>query len=106
VGEGAAEEAFSEKHRQARCAGRLRPALGREMIGWITHLQHTRAKDVFLRRHPRRKLDDFDRKVFVPQIDGAKTGLELPGIVDEAPTMTELTDAANQLAPSVRLPDA
>ena len=39
------------------------------------------------------KLDDFNRKIFVPQIDGAKTGLELPGIVDEVLTMAELMDA-------------
>ena len=35
--------------------------------------------------------------IFVPQIDGAKTGLELPGIVDEVLTMTEMADAANVL---------
>jgi hypothetical protein len=67
------------------------------MIGWITHLQHTRMKDVFFVGILDEKLDDFNRKVFVPQIDGAKTGLELPGIVDEVLTMTELADAANQL---------
>ena len=38
------------------------------------------------------KLDDFNRKVFVPQIDGSKTGLELPGIVDEVLTLTSLPD--------------
>jgi hypothetical protein len=67
------------------------------MIGWITHLQHTRMKDVFFVGILDEKLDDFNRKVFVPQIDGAKTGLELPGIVDEVLTMTELADGAKQL---------
>ena len=43
------------------------------------------------------KLDDFNRKIFVPQIDGSKTGLELPGIVDEVLTMTEMADSANVL---------
>ena len=57
------------------------------MIGWITHLQHTRAKDVFFVGILDEKLDDFNRKVYVPQIDGAKTGLELPGIVDEVLTI-------------------
>ena len=70
---------------------------GREMIGWITHLQHTRAKDVFFVGILDEKLDDFNRKIFVPQIDGAKTGLELPGIVDEVLTMTEMADAENVL---------
>ena len=67
--------------------------LGQEMIGWLTHLQHTRAKNVWFVGILDEKLDDFNRKVFVPQIDGAKTGLELPGIVDEVLTMTELADA-------------
>jgi len=70
---------------------------GREMIAWLTHLQHTRAKNIWFVGILDEKLDDFNRKVFVPQIDGAKTGLELPGIVDEVLTMTELADAANQL---------
>ena len=63
---------------------------GREMIGWLTHLQHTRAKNVWFVGILDDKLDDFNRKVFQPQIDGSKTGLELPGIVDEVITMAEL----------------
>jgi len=62
----------------------------REMIGWLTHLQHTRAKNVWFVGILDEKLDDFNRKVFQPQIDGSKTGLELPGIVDEVITMAEL----------------
>lgn len=63
---------------------------GREMIGWLTHLQHTRAKNIWFVGILDEKLDDFNRKVFSLQIDGSKTGLELPGIVDEVITMTEL----------------
>ncbi|MBZ0127527.1 MAG: ATP-binding protein [Rhodobacteraceae bacterium] len=62
---------------------------GREMIAWLTHLQHTRAKNVWFVGILDEKLDDFNRRVFVPQIDGSKTGLELPGIVDQVITMTE-----------------
>jgi len=65
---------------------------GREMIAWLTHLQHTRAKNVIFVGILDEKLDDFNRKVFVPQIDGSKTGLELPGIVDEVLTLTSLPD--------------
>jgi len=36
------------------------------------------------------RLDDFNRKVFVPQIEGAKTAAELPGIVDEVVTLAEI----------------
>ena len=63
---------------------------GREMIAWLTHLQHTRAKNVWFVGILDEKLDEFNRKVFQPQIDGSKTGLELPGIVDEVITMAEL----------------
>ena len=60
------------------------------MIGWLTHLQHTRSKNIVFVGVLDEKLDDFNRKLFVPQIDGAKTGLELPGIVDEVLTLAEL----------------
>jgi len=62
------------------------------MIAWLTHLQHTRAKNVIFVGILDEKLDDFNRKVFVPQIDGSKTGLELPGIVDEVLTLASLPD--------------
>ena len=89
-------EAFSEKTGKSDIRGAY-GLHGREMIGWITHLQHTRAKDVFFVGILDEKLDDFNRKIFVPQIDGAKTGLQLPGIVDEVLTMTEMADSANVL---------
>ena len=63
---------------------------GREMIGWLTHLQHTRGKNVIFVGVLDEKADDFNRKIYVPQIDGSKTGLELPGIVDLVITMTDL----------------
>ncbi len=63
---------------------------GREMIAWLTHLQHARGRNVIFVGILDEKLDDFNRKVFVPQIDGSKTGLELPGIVDQVMTLAEI----------------
>ena len=63
---------------------------GREMIAWLTHLQHTRGMNVWFVGILDQKLDDFNRKVFSPQIDGSKTGLELPGIVDQVITMSDI----------------
>jgi hypothetical protein len=63
---------------------------GREMIAWLTQLQHTRRKNVIFVGILDEKVDDFNRKVFVPQIDGSKTGLELPGIVDEVLTLAAI----------------
>jgi hypothetical protein len=63
---------------------------GQEMIAWLTHLQHTRGKNIWLVGILDEKMDDFNRRFFSPQIEGSKTGLELPGIVDEVITMAEL----------------
>ncbi len=63
---------------------------GQEMIAWLTHLQHTRGKNIWLVGILDEKMDDFNRRFFSPQIEGSKTGLELPGIVDEVITMGEL----------------
>ncbi len=63
---------------------------GQEMIAWLTHLQHTRGKNVWFVGILDEKLDDFNRRIFAPQIDGSKTGNELPGIVDEVITMAEI----------------
>ena len=73
---------------------------GREMIGWLTQLQHARAKNVWFVGILDERLDDFNRRVFSPQIDGSKTGLELPGIVDEVLTMSEVKadDGTNRRA--------
>jgi hypothetical protein len=86
-------EAFSEKTGKPDVRGAY-GLHGREMIGWLTHLQHTRAKNVWFVGILDQRLDDFNRKVFQPQIDGSKTGLELPGIVDQVITMAEIPDAS------------
>lgn len=64
--------------------------LGTEMIAALTHLQHARGKNVVFVAILDERLDDYNRKVFVPQIEGAKTSLELPGIVDEVVTLAEI----------------
>jgi hypothetical protein len=82
-------EAFSEKTGKPDIRGAY-GLHGREMIGWLTHLQHTRNKNVWFVGVLDEKLDDLNRRFFSPQIDGAKTANELPGIVDEVITMAEL----------------
>lgn len=64
--------------------------LGKEMIRWVTQLQYIRGRNVWFVGLLDAKRDDFNREFFEPQIEGAKTGLELPGIVDQVVTMTEL----------------
>ena len=64
--------------------------LGSEMLGALMHLQHARGKNVVFVAILDERLDDFNRKVFVPQIEGSKTAAELPGIVDEVVTLAEI----------------
>ena len=82
-------QAFSEKTGKPDSRGAY-GLMGQEMIGWLTHLQHTRRKNVWFVGILNEALDDFNRRVFSLQGDGSKTGLELPGIVDEVVTLTEL----------------
>lgn len=71
---------------------------GREMIKWLTHLQHTRDKNIWFVGILDEKVDDYNRTVFSLQIEGSKTGLELPGIVDEVITMAEVPFDENTTA--------
>jgi hypothetical protein len=61
--------------------------MGREMIGWLTHLQHTRGKNVFFVGILENLKDEFNVTSWELQIEGSKTGKELPGIVDQIATM-------------------
>ncbi len=83
-------QAFSEKTGKPDTRGAY-GLHGQEMIGWLTHLQHTRGKNIWFVGILDEKLDDFNRRVYQPQIEGSKTGLELPGIVDQVITMCEVS---------------
>lgn len=83
-------QAFSEKTGKPNPLGAY-GLLGQEMIGWVTQLQHTGLKNIWFVGLLDTKLDEFNRPIQVPQIEGAKTGLELPGIVDQVVSMVELT---------------
>jgi len=64
---------------------------GREMMSWLTHIQHIREKNVIFVGILDEVTDDYGRKSYALQIEGSKTGRELPGIVDEVITMAILT---------------
>jgi hypothetical protein len=61
---------------------------GREMLSWLHQLQHTRAKSVVFVGILEKVTDDFNRVEWQIQMEGSKTGRELPGITDEIITMT------------------
>jgi AAA domain len=79
-------EAFSERtgKKDVRSAYGLH---GRELIAWLTHLQHARGKHVIFVAILERITDEFNRHEWAIQLEGQKAGRELPGIVDQIVTM-------------------
>jgi hypothetical protein len=61
---------------------------GRQMTQWLQQLQHARGKNVIFVAVLEKVLDDFNRLVeWRPQLEGGKTGRELPAIIDEIVTL-------------------
>jgi hypothetical protein len=60
------------------------------MIGWLNQLQFARGRDVVFVAILERVVDDLNIATWQPQIEGSKTGRELPGIIDELLTMSFL----------------
>ena len=50
---------------------------GREMMSWLSHLQHIRDKNVIFVGILDEKTDDYGRQTYELQIEGSKTGREL-----------------------------
>jgi hypothetical protein len=61
---------------------------GRAMVGWLNQLQHVRGRNVIFVAVLEKYIDDFNVATWQPQIEGAKTGRELPAIIDEIVTYT------------------
>jgi len=83
------------ENRQTGYPRRIRPARHRN-DQCLDPLAHARGKHVIFVAILDEVTDDFNRKVFVPQIDGAKTSLQLPGIVDEVITLAQLKTEAGE----------
>lgn len=88
-------EAFSEKTGKPDTRGAY-GLHGREMLAWLSHLQHIRNRNIVFVGILDEKEDDYGRRQWVPQIDGSKVGRELPGIVDQVITMQTLTTDEGQ----------
>jgi hypothetical protein len=79
-------EAFSDRGRKD-----LRAVYGlhaRSMLGWLNQLQHARERTVVFVAVLEKNTDELNISTWQPQLEGAKTGRELPAIVDEIVTMT------------------
>jgi hypothetical protein len=78
-------EAFTDRGRKD-----LRAIYGlhaRGMLGWLNQLQHARERTVVFVAVLEKSTDELNISTWQPQIEGAKTGRELPAIVDEIITM-------------------
>ncbi len=64
--------------------------VGRDIVKWFTHIQHTQGKSVWIVGGLDEKLDDYNRAVWTPQIEGSQGALKLPGIFDEVISMVEM----------------
>ncbi len=82
-------QAFSEKTGKPDNRGAY-GQLGQEMITVLTHLQHVRDKHVIYVAILEEKTDDFNRRFYQLQLEGSKTALELPGVLDEVVTLAIL----------------
>src|SRR5262249_45333913 len=78
-------EAFTDRGRKD-----LRAVYGlhaRSMVSWLGQLQHARERTVVFVAVLEKNTDELNISTWQPQIEGAKTGRELPAIVDEIITM-------------------
>ncbi len=88
-------EAISEKTGKPDTRGAY-GLLGRSMLAWLTHIQHTPNKNIWLVGALDQIKDDYNRISWVPQIEGGKLKNEIHGIVDEVYTLTSLKNEDGQ----------
>ncbi len=82
-------------------AADLRSAYGilaNEMSAWLRQFQHIPDKDIVFVGLLETKFDDFNKTLYVPQIEGAKTSIELPSILDEVISMIVAKDAEGNMS--------
>lgn len=92
--------ACTEKEEKSSGKTDLRAVYGlhaQEMLGWVNKLQQTRDKNVwFVGILDEKRLEDGTLS-FSPQLEGSKTGLELPGIVDQVLILTFVKNSEGKL---------
>lgn len=88
-------EAFSEKTGKPDTRGAY-GKLGQEMVRWLTTIQHISDKSTIVVGILDQEVDEMRRTIYTPQVEGGKTGRELPGIFDEVFTFTSFTTEAGE----------
>jgi len=80
-------QAFSEKTGKPDIRGAY-GLLASEVIGLLKHLQHAPGKTVIFVGILEKIVDEFNRTIWQPQMEGGKAARELPGIVDQVLTLS------------------
>ena len=81
--------------------------VARELIGMLQQMQHARAKTVIFVSVLEKVTDDFGASHWGIQLEGQRTGRELPAIVDEVITMhSSISATASRSALSSAGPNA
>jgi hypothetical protein len=81
-------EAFSEKTGKPDTRGAY-GLLKKEMVNWLTQFQHI-DKSAWMVGILDETTDDFNRKVWKPQVEGTGTMNAMPGIFDQVVSMVEI----------------
>ena len=89
-------ESFSDKSGKpdTRAAYGL---LASEMSSWLNQFQHIPDKDVIFVGLLDQKTDDYNKTSWTPTIEGSKTAIELPGILDEVISMVAMKNEQGKL---------
>lgn len=80
---------YSEKTGKQDTRGTYR-IIGQDIVSWLTRIQHTKSKDIWVVGGLDEVKDDFGRTYWSPQIEGAKAGRELLGIFDQVISMVTM----------------
>lgn len=80
---------FSEKTGKQDTRGTYR-IIGQDIISWLTRIQHTKGKNIWVVGGLDEVKDDFGRNFWAPQIEGGKAGRELLGIFDQVISMVNM----------------
>ena len=71
--------------------------LATEMSAWLNQFQHIPDKDVIFVGLLDSKTDDFNNTFWIPQIEGTKISVEIPGVLDEVISMIPHKNEHGQL---------
>ena len=72
--------------------------LASEMSSWLNQFQHIPDKDVIFVGLLDQRTDDFNKTSWIPQIEGSKISIELPGVLDEVISMVPMKGESGNLA--------